>query len=161
MNIIIVDNSPVAAARLHDLLAMQGHAVLLAFSGRAGIELATIADPDLVMVDLALPDMDGVEVIRTLHSLRKLANCRLVALARISNVGMWRSARHAGAKNFFLKEYGVNALFALTNRARDRTRQNVSRPTASASPCATGDNRTRLSRPLFSTLKSLALRWRL
>jgi CheY-like chemotaxis protein len=67
--VLIVDDNPVFRASARALLEQEGYRVAEAATGRAGIERACELDPDLVLLDIQLPDIDGFEVAEQLARL--------------------------------------------------------------------------------------------
>ncbi len=68
LSILVVEDNEDAAATLADLLALSGHQVTIAHSGRAGIEKALASRPDVLLCDVGLPDMSGHDVIRNVRA---------------------------------------------------------------------------------------------
>lgn len=66
--ILIVDDDPNNRLLLRTVLAHAGHAVLEAATGGAGAQTALAERPDVVVVDLSLPDMSGVDLIKKLRA---------------------------------------------------------------------------------------------
>ena len=66
-SILVVDDDPVVRAALHDLFEEEGFAVQSAADGRKAIELAKRAPPDLVVLDITLPVLNGYEVASALR----------------------------------------------------------------------------------------------
>ena len=66
--ILLVEDEPAMALGITDALAFEGYRVVHAPTGRQGVELARSADPDLVLLDLMLPELSGVEVCRILRA---------------------------------------------------------------------------------------------
>ncbi len=62
------------------MLRCEGHEARIAFDGPAAIEAAKLFRPEVVLLDLTLPGMSGVEVAAELRCLPELAECRLVAV---------------------------------------------------------------------------------
>lgn len=60
--IVLVEDDPEASDMLAGFLTRKGHVVSPAYSGKAGLEIVRGLDPDLVILDLSLPDMDGLEI---------------------------------------------------------------------------------------------------
>jgi two-component system KDP operon response regulator KdpE len=83
--------------------------VVTAGSGRGALEAATEAHPDLVILDLGLPDMDGVDVIR---SLRSWTQVPIVSLSGRMNSAAKVDALDAGADDYVTKPFSVAELFA-------------------------------------------------
>ena len=80
LRILVVDDNADAARMLQVLLRCEGHEARIAFDGPAAIEAATLLRPDVVLLDLTLPGMSGVEVAAELRCLPELSDCRLVAV---------------------------------------------------------------------------------
>jgi PAS domain S-box-containing protein len=78
--VLVVDDNEDAADSLATLLQMSGHEVTLASDGPAALRVAAAAAPDVVLLDIGLPGMDGYEVARRLRELPALASVRLVAM---------------------------------------------------------------------------------
>lgn len=60
--VLVIEDSPYLAESLADMLELKGIASLVAQTGREGVELATEHHPDLILLDIRLPDIDGYEV---------------------------------------------------------------------------------------------------
>lgn len=103
MRILLIDDNADATEMLAMLLEAQGHSVLVAFSGVSGIALALSADFDLAIVDLGLPDIDGIEVIETLHHSCLGKGCRIFAYTGRGDLETRREAVVAGASYYFVK----------------------------------------------------------
>lgn len=65
--ILIVDDDRLAREATRIALSSKGHEVTLAESGKAGVEVGLANDFDAAIVDLFMPDMDGLAVIKTIH----------------------------------------------------------------------------------------------
>jgi len=84
------------AGTLKDVLELQGHDVEIASTGPEGIEKARELKPDVVLCDIGLPAIDGLEVGRTLRADPSLARTRLVAVSGYALPEDVERARHAG-----------------------------------------------------------------
>ena len=122
IRILVVDDEPAIVATMAPLLRSQGYDVVTALSGRAAIEAAERDHPDLVVLDLGLPDIEGVEVCRTIR--RDQAVPILVLSAR----GAERdkvAALDAGADDYVTKPFGTEELLARIRAALRRTEQSA------------------------------------
>lgn len=66
--ILVVDDEPIIRRLIRSALEDQGHQILEASDGVLGLKLAGLEQPDLVLLDIALPQMSGLEVNRRLQS---------------------------------------------------------------------------------------------
>jgi signal transduction histidine kinase/ActR/RegA family two-component response regulator len=94
--ILIVEDNADARMMLHEVLAMQGHAVVEAPDGASGIARAAEAQPDIAIIDIGLPDIDGYEVARRM---RAQAGDR-IALIALTGYGQPEDQRRAMAAGF-------------------------------------------------------------
>lgn len=111
--ILVIEDDVDSANMLSMLLRFQGHAVCAVGSGQAGLEHASTSPPDVVIVDLFLPDIHGLDVIRRLTAL-ETKNAAIVALTGQLDSQLRRQARDAGADYFFTKSEEVSKLLSLT-----------------------------------------------
>jgi len=66
--ILVIDDEPTNRQLLNTVLGYQGHAIVEAGDGQEGLEKSRAAHPDLAIVDILMPTMDGFEFVRQLHS---------------------------------------------------------------------------------------------
>jgi CheY-like chemotaxis protein len=96
VRILIVDDNCDSADSLASLLQLDGHLTEVAYSGRAALERAASFRPDVVLLDIGLPDLDGYEVAHRLRALAAPAHMRLVAVTGYGEIDQSR----AGAAGF-------------------------------------------------------------
>ena len=107
--ILVVDDEPNILGTLAPLLRSRGYDVVTAMNGRAAIETAARDKPDLIVLDLGLPDMDGVEVCRIV---REDQSVPIVVLsARGAETDKVRALDH-GADDYVTKPFGAEELVA-------------------------------------------------
>jgi two-component system, OmpR family, KDP operon response regulator KdpE len=109
IRILIVDDEPNILGAMEPLLRSHGYEVITAMTGRAAIAAATRESPDLIVLDLGLPDMDGVEVCRTVREDRGAPI--IVLSARGAEHDKVR-ALDAGAEDYVTKPFGAEELLA-------------------------------------------------
>lgn len=85
------------------LLSARGHQVAWARDGRAGLEAASAAPPDLILLDIQLPVMDGYEVARALRARPGLEGTPLVAVTSYAMPGDREKALEAGCDGYIEK----------------------------------------------------------
>jgi len=66
--ILIVDDSPAQMYAIRQIIEVDGHEVLSADSGKSGLETAIKTRPDVILMDIVMPDMNGYQVTRKLRS---------------------------------------------------------------------------------------------
>lgn len=80
VRILVVDDSDDSAAYVAAVLEMQGYDVMIARDGSSAVEIAAMFHPQVVFLDIGLPDMDGFEVARRLRGHSELENTVVVAV---------------------------------------------------------------------------------
>src|SRR5262249_17540132 len=76
--VLVVDDNRDSAESLASLLRLDGHEVTVAFGGREALSVAEAAAPDLVLLDIGMPDLDGCEVARMLRASESTAAACIV-----------------------------------------------------------------------------------
>jgi two-component system KDP operon response regulator KdpE len=107
--ILVVDDEPQILRALSINLRARKYDVAVATDGGAALRVATAQRPDLVVLDLGLPDMDGVDVIR---GLRGWTNVPIIVLSGRAGSGDKVAALDAGADDYVTKPFGVDELLA-------------------------------------------------
>jgi two-component system KDP operon response regulator KdpE len=116
--ILIVDDEPNIVATVSPLLRARGYDVSSATSGRAGLEAVDRDKPDLVVLDLGLPDVDGIDVCR---KMRQGSNVPIVVLSARGAEGDKVAALDAGADDYVTKPFGPEELLARIRAALRRS----------------------------------------
>ena len=118
--VLVVDDEPQILRALRINLQARHYDVLTATSGRAALRLARDAEPDLVVLDLGLPDIDGIHVVQ---SLRAWTAMPILILSGRLNSAAKVAALDAGADDYVTKPFNVDELLArvraVTRRASD------------------------------------------
>jgi two-component system, OmpR family, KDP operon response regulator KdpE len=116
--ILIVDDEPNIVATVSPLLRARGYDVLSAMTGRAGLDAVDRDKPDLVVLDLGLPDVNGVEVCR---QIRQASNVPILVLSARGSEGDKVAALDAGADDYVTKPFGAEELLARIRAALRRS----------------------------------------
>jgi two-component system KDP operon response regulator KdpE len=116
--ILIVDDEPNILGTLAPLLRARGYEVFTAMNGRAAIEAADRDKPDLIVLDLGLPDLDGVEVCR---QVRGGSTVPIVVLSARGAEGDKVRALDVGADDYVTKPFGAEELLARIRAALRRS----------------------------------------
>ncbi|MDB4916997.1 MAG: response regulator receiver [Gemmatimonadetes bacterium] len=108
--IMIVDDSAYARRVHRGILERAGHHVVEAFTGTGAIESFTVEKPDVVLLDLSMEDIGGVEVLRTLRQLDEEA--RVIVVSADVQKSTEQEVMEAGARRFLHKPASPDALVA-------------------------------------------------
>lgn len=108
--ILVVDDNIDAADSLAMILNLEGHAVETAYTAQEALERAPAFRPDVVLLDVGLPEMDGYEVARRLRQQPTLKDIRLVALTGYGQAEDKAKARDAGFDDHLTKPADLRAL---------------------------------------------------
>jgi signal transduction histidine kinase len=114
--VLVVEDNVDAGESLVALLELLGHHAEWAGTGESGVQHAAVLQPDLVLVDVGLPDIDGYEVARRLRGHPTLRQVRLVALTGYGTPEDRQRALAAGFDDHVAKPIGLSQLEALLGR---------------------------------------------
>ncbi len=119
--VLVVDDEPQIRRFLRSALTTNGYEIIEAASGAAGLQLAAAEAPDVILLDLGLPDMDGLAVIRTL---REGSEVPIIVLSVRARERDKIAALDLGADDYVTKPFGIGELLARLRAAlRHRLRQ--------------------------------------
>ena len=92
---------------------MWGHNVRTASDGASAIEIASVFSPEVVLLDLGLPKLDGLEVARRLVGQKKPSSALLISMSGFGQEQAVRSSRDAGFHHHLVKPIDVDSLRSL------------------------------------------------
>lgn len=113
LRIQVVDDNVDAATTLGMLLRLGGHTVQIAHEGRAGLAMIEETDPDVVLLDIGLPGLDGYEVARQIRASSTAQNVLLIAISGYGQDEDRRKAREAGFDHHLVKPIDFTSLSQL------------------------------------------------
>ena len=125
-SLLIADDDPVALALLAEVLAGEGYVVRAASGGAACLELAAREPFELAIVDLRMPDMDGLEVIRRLAVIRP--GIPIIILTAFAGIDTAIEAIRSGATDYLSKPFRMEQITIAVRRileSRRLARENV------------------------------------
>jgi two-component system KDP operon response regulator KdpE len=118
-SVLVIDDEPALLRAMQINLSARDYTVTTATDGKAGLAAMARERPDVVIVDLGLPDMDGTEVIR---GIRGWSSVPIIVLSARGHEVHKVEALDAGADDYVTKPFGMNELLA---RLRAATRRAV------------------------------------
>jgi len=107
--ILLIEDDPAVARFLQHTLTANGYRIAMAERGKEGLHLASQQVPDLILLDLGLPDIDGIEVLRQLRTWTRLP---VVILSARDQESQKVDALDAGADDYLTKPVGLAELLA-------------------------------------------------
>jgi CheY-like chemotaxis protein len=135
--IVVADDNEDYAASSAALLGMQGHEVHVAHDGHHAVEIVAATHPDVVLLDIGLPRLDGYEVARRIRAMPGMEDTLLVAITGWGQPRDRQLAREAGFDEHLVKPVEPEMLLRLSARGRRGARVATS-PVADAAGAVTG-----------------------
>ena len=106
--ILVIDDEPSIRDLLDTLLRRKGYIVVLAESGRKGLELFRREHPDVIILDMKMPGMDGLTVLQEIHKLDPKQP--VIILTGAGTAEMEQQVRALGVTEFVEKEFSLDHL---------------------------------------------------
>lgn len=130
MRTLVIDDSKTQAIRLARTLERHGFEVDLAFDGASGIESCITKQPDIMLTDVCMPEIDGYEVCRRLRAREDTRHLPIIILTLLNEPAEVVRALAAGANNFVTKPYSDETLLARMRRLVEQPPRDDSAPVA-------------------------------
>ena len=119
MKILVIDDDPAMTELLKLLLMQAASEIFTANTGQEGIAHARNSSPDIIILDLMMPEMDGWKVC---EMVRSFSNVPILILSALDNPGMVARALDAGADDYLIKPVPSGVLIAHLNNLVRRAR---------------------------------------
>jgi DNA-binding response OmpR family regulator len=114
--VLVVDDGWVARDMLARLLRLDGYQALTAGDGESALTAIEAGRPDLVLLDLTMPDMDGLEVLRRLRADHRHDGLPVVLFTAVSDPRFVTEAMRLGAADYLVKGNGPDEVLASVAR---------------------------------------------
>lgn len=108
--ILVADDNDASRELIREVLEMSGYDVIEATDGRDAVDRARESSPDLVLVDIQMPRLDGFGVLRELRAEPRLARLHVVALTAFAMQGDRERALNAGFDGYITKPVEIALL---------------------------------------------------
>jgi DNA-binding response OmpR family regulator len=116
-SVLIIDDDDTLSDVLCYRLKKQGLRTRAAYSGQSGLERAKADPPSAIVLDLCLPDADGLSICEQLVDMPETCTVPVIILSGKEQPGLVRQCRAAGCHYFLRKPYDPNALLVLIRQA--------------------------------------------
>jgi CheY-like chemotaxis protein len=117
--ILIVDDEPHMLRVTEFSLRRGGYQLIIGRNGREAIELADLEQPALIVMDVLMPELDGLSALRLLKQSPKTANIPVIMLTARGHVMTRQDAADSGASLFLTKPFSPNQLLTEAKRLID------------------------------------------
>lgn len=108
--ILVVEDDHILQELLVQILEVEGYECLTAMNGREGLELAKTEPPDVVLMDLMMPVMNGMDAIRAIRRDPSLHSCKIIAMSAGRN--LLEMSHELEADSVLGKPFDLDALIA-------------------------------------------------
>ena len=103
--ILIIDDDTETTKLLESLIKMNGHTPTSVNNSVKAIEVASSVLPDLVLLDIMMPGINGIQLCKMFQSTQHLRHIPIIILSALNDIGSKRDAFNAGAKDFITKPF--------------------------------------------------------
>jgi two-component system cell cycle response regulator DivK len=110
--VLVVEDQEDNRRIMRDLLSSAGYEIIEAVSGEEGVTLAETQGPDLILMDIQLPGLDGYEATRRIKAKPGLARIPIIVVTSYALSGDDVKARQAGCDDYVTKPYSPRVLLA-------------------------------------------------
>jgi CheY-like chemotaxis protein len=118
--VLVVEDDPWIRSLMADLLASEGYTVIQAADGKAGMNAAEQSDPDVILLDLAMPEKSGLDVLHELKSSKPTRDIPVIVVSAYAMLMMGSDARRADG--VIQKPFDLADLLAQVQQAAEKRR---------------------------------------
>ncbi len=123
--LLVIEDNPKNMKLVRDLLQIGRYQVLEATDAESGIKLAREHQPDVILMDLKLPGMDGLSATRIIRADAELKDTAIAALTAHVMQGIEEKARRAGCDKFITKPIDTRSFLDTIAKLMEKSRQQV------------------------------------
>lgn len=114
--VLIVEDNELNQKLFHDLLTSQGHRTLQTEDGMDALEIARRVVPDLILMDIQLPNVSGLEVTKWIKEDEKIAHIPIIAVTAFAMKGDEEKIRDSGCEEYLSKPIAIKTFLNAVNR---------------------------------------------
>lgn len=108
--ILVVDDDVTMTSLMHALMTMEGHEPTTLNESTKAIEIAATLNPDLITLDLMMPELTGLELCELLHRDPRFVNIPILIVSARDDFESKEKAKAAGARDYLTKPFAVDQL---------------------------------------------------
>lgn len=101
--ILVIEDEATLQKALNEVLSREGYQVVSSLDGLNGLELAQKESPDLILLDIILPKMDGFEVLKRIKENERISQIPVIILTNLSDLNDIQKALDLGATTYLVK----------------------------------------------------------
>ena len=120
--ILIVEDEPKSIKWIRDILQVSGYSTIEATNGKQGVEFAKANKPDLILMDVQMPVMDGLEATRILKADTTTRNIPVIALTSYAMIGDKEKFLRVGCDGYLAKPVDIDLLLDAISKFLPNTR---------------------------------------
>jgi CheY-like chemotaxis protein len=126
VKVLVIDDEPEILILVQSRLEANGYEAITAGGGREGIALSKSAKPDVILLDLLMPDMDGYEVMKVLKGSEETDKIPVILFTAAPPEEVTKKGGQVmEAVDFVIKPFDDKALIFLINRITEMTREDI------------------------------------
>jgi len=114
--ILVVDDSLDNVVVISLDLQVEGYKVVTASNGKEAVSVARLTNPDLILMDISMPLLDGLAAARKIHEIEALQDVPVIAITAFSTEGFQRAAYDVGVAGYLVKPIDFNRMHQLVRR---------------------------------------------
>ena len=109
--VMVVDDTQVIRDTVSRLLKREGYETICVGSGKEALAALQSSDPDLMLLDIMMPEMDGMECLALLRKEPRWRELPVIIMSALSDDEHWRRARELGARDYLVKaRFSINQI---------------------------------------------------
>ncbi len=114
--VLVVDDAAFLRMMLKDMLSQNGHTVIAADNGKAGLEMFKSEKPDICILDINMPEINGLEVLK--HIVSVSSETKVIMLSALAQKSVVQSALELGASAFVAKPFQADSIIRRVGYAK-------------------------------------------
>lgn len=114
--VLIVEDNELNAKLFRDLLSSRGHRVIETREGMEAIRLARTEKPDLILMDIQLPEISGFELIKMMKDDSELLSIPIIAITAFAMKGDEEKIRMSGCDDYLSKPISIGTFMTITHK---------------------------------------------